>query len=52
MYEKALKYITDHNLKTKFIQRCRAIVDQTKGIGWGFHDELRELYYNYFIEDT
>ena len=52
MYEKALRYITDHNLKTNFIQRCRAIVDQTRGIGWGFHDELGELYYSYFSEDT
>ena len=52
LYEKALKYITDHNLKTKFMQRCQAIVDQTEGIGWGFHDELGDLHDNCFTDNT
>jgi len=51
MYAKALRYISDHNLHTKFKQRCQAVVDQTKGIGWGFHDELHDLYHNHHTEE-
>ena len=29
----------------KFAKRLRACVDDTRGIGWGFHDELNELYH-------
>ena len=51
MYAKALRYIADYNLHTKFKQRCRAVVDQTEGIGWGFHDELHDLYLDYQAEE-
>ena len=47
MYAKAWRYIIEHDLKSKFLQRCRAVVDQTDGIGWGFHDELHDLYLYY-----
>ncbi len=50
MYAKVLRYIKEHNLHTLFRQRCRIIVEQTEGIGWGFHDELGNLYYKYYTE--
>ena len=51
MYEKALGYIAEHNLRSKFMQRCRAVVDKTKGMGWGFHDELRNLYFDFELTE-
>ncbi len=50
MYERALKYIDKNGIKAKFRKRCKVIVDDTEGIGWGFHDGLSEIYYEYFKE--
>jgi len=50
MYAKVLRYITTHSLHTIFRQRCRDVVEQTEGMGWGFHDELGDLYYKYYTE--
>lgn len=50
MYAKVLRYITAHNLHTIFRQRCRDVVEQTNGIGWGFHDGLGDLYHKYYTE--
>ena len=44
MYAKALELITKYDLKDVFYPRCRRIVDDTSGIGWGFHDTLGDLY--------
>ncbi len=44
MYEQALKLITQHQLHEQFERRCKKIVTETSGIGWGFHDELSHLY--------
>lgn len=30
----------------KYRDRLKAIVDNTEGIGWGFHDGLIDLYYS------
>ena len=50
MYERMLKYITENNIQEKFQARCKKIVDDTRGIGWGFHDGLTDSYYEYFGE--
>lgn len=47
MYERALKFIVGNNLIDDFDTRCLQIVNDTRGIGWGFHDELAELYYTH-----
>ena len=31
-----------------FHDRAAKIMNDTSGIGWGFHDELADIYYNYF----
>ena len=48
MYEKALILIADNGLAPTFKKRLLAIVDDTEGMGWGFHDDLADLYYRYF----
>lgn len=44
MYKNALSLIDKNNFRTIFNVRCQKIVEDTSGIGWGFHDQLRELY--------
>jgi hypothetical protein len=44
MYEQALKLIAQHQLHDQFERRCKQIVTATRGIGWGFHDQLSLLY--------
>ena len=51
MYESALRFIIKENLKLEFEKRCKKIVDDTDGIGWGFHDTLGDTYYEYFGKD-
>jgi len=48
MFESTLKFIQIHNLKKDFNSRCKKIVGDTNGIGWGFHDQLDYLYDYYF----
>ena len=44
MYATALEWIAKHDLQKEFQSRCKAIVCDTSGIGWGFHDGLNDLY--------
>jgi len=47
MYEKALKFIVTNKLSNNFQDRCLEIVADTVNIGWGFHDQLSDLYESY-----
>ncbi len=47
MYETALKYVVKEKLFDEFDDRLSGIVDDTSGIGWGFHDQLSYLYETY-----
>jgi len=40
MYEQAINFIEANKLKKQFKDRCLRIVNETEGIGWGFHDQL------------
>jgi hypothetical protein len=51
MYENALKLIIQHQLQDQFQKRCKAIVTDTRHIGWGFHDTLSDLYNDAFAEE-
>jgi hypothetical protein len=44
MYGKAVEWIIKHEMQNTFEQRCSSIVQDTSGIGWGFHDTLQEIY--------
>jgi hypothetical protein len=47
MYETALKYVVKEHLFADFDDRLIAIVEDTRGMGWGFHDQLSYLYEAY-----
>jgi hypothetical protein len=47
MFERALKLIKKESLQDQLLDRCQNIVNETRGIGWGFHDELSRLYHEY-----
>ncbi len=48
MFKRAVDFIVKHSLEDRFKDRCRQIVNDTVNMGWGFHDELCDIYYGYF----
>ena len=48
MFGNALKLIKENGLQETFIVRVKKIMNDTKDFGWGFHDELRSIYHDYF----
>ncbi len=50
MYESALKYMAKEGLLHEFQERTKAIVNNTSQCGWGFHDQLSDLYLSYSSE--
>lgn len=48
MYDRALKLMGKNDLMKAFKKRCLQVVVDTDDIGWGFHDTLADLYYEYF----
>jgi len=51
MYASAADYMAEHKLRAEFRDRCRRIVADTSGIGWGFHDMLSQIYDEYFPDE-
>ena len=49
MFEQAVKFIISNDIDKLFRERCEEIVHNTDGIGWGFHDGLSAIYYDYFL---
>ncbi|UJF32646.1 DUF6155 family protein [Paenibacillus hexagrammi] len=53
MYQNALNKISADNgigLYLRFQGRLKAIVRNTDGIGWGFHDGLADLFYDFAVD--
>lgn len=48
MYYNALELIAKDDLCEHFNSRCQKILNDTSGIGWGFHDTLDDLYKEYY----
>lgn len=48
MFHDAGAFIQKSGIQNHFKQRCKKIMDDTRGIGWGFHDDLSEYYYEFF----
>jgi hypothetical protein len=48
IYRKFLKYMTDWNLTDLFQERCKELVKASHDTGYGFGDELDELYEDNF----
>lgn len=48
MYEQAARLIVANELHDEFETRCKEIVDDTRNIGWGFHDALADSFAEHF----
>ena len=51
VYDHALQLIKKEHLLTKFAERAELIVHDTRGIGWGFHDDLDGSYMQNYTEE-
>jgi hypothetical protein len=53
MYDKAIGKILSLkvNDQGQFIRRLKQIMDSSSGIGWGYHDDLCDLYHDAFEVD-
>lgn len=53
MYKEAIDKILILPVEQRddFRERLEEIMESSRNIGWGYHDELREDYYNAFPED-
>lgn len=40
--------IKSNELESTFKDRAEEIVEDTKDMGWGFHDDLSDIYHEYF----
>jgi Family of unknown function (DUF6155) len=48
MYEKSVEWIIRYEIQDIFKNRCIKIVEDTSGMGWGFHDALRDIFSSAF----
>src|SRR6056297_1325145 len=46
--ERFLIHISENDMLEKYKDRCFGFIDETKGIGWGFHDEIGNLVYEFY----
>ena len=46
-YAQALTLMKRENLLDKFADRSSKVIKDTKGIGWGFHDFLTQVYFDF-----
>lgn len=47
-YEDALAYMKENDLLPSFKERAQKLVEDTDGIGWGFHDQLGDIFGEYY----
>ena len=50
-FDLALKFISSHNLFPEFKERIKNCLQTASECGWGYGEELHEVYYNYFSGD-
>ncbi len=48
VYSNALNLMNKESILDKFADRAKQIVEDTIGIGWGFHDELGDIYCQFY----
>lgn len=51
MYDNSANYVVNEKLEEIFQNRFKKMSDACGNIGWGFYEELIELFYTYFDED-
>lgn len=47
-FYKALEIMSKESLLDDFKDRCWTIMDNTGNIGWGFHDAISSMYYEFY----
>jgi hypothetical protein len=47
-YLRLLKHLKKHDLLAEYKDVCLEIVTATENIGWGFHDELTDIYHEFY----
>ncbi|MEK7591751.1 MAG: DUF6155 family protein [Patescibacteria group bacterium] len=47
-YDDALAFMKEQDLLPSFRERARKLVDDTQGVGWGFHDQMEYLFEKYY----
>jgi hypothetical protein len=52
MYASALQWMVKHGLEDAFRPRAEAIVSATAGIGYGFHDIIEDIFFQWLDEDN
>ena len=50
-FDVALKFISSHDLFPQFKERIKNCLEMASECGWGYGDDLHEVYYNYFSSD-
>lgn len=50
VYEDSLDLIKENNLYDQFRARCKKVMTDTNGMGWGFGDYIEELFEKYYKE--
>ncbi len=50
VYLQALTLMAKEKILGKFSDRAKVVVDDTRNIGWGFHDELSSVYSDFYPE--
>jgi hypothetical protein len=48
VYLSALNLMRKEKILDKFCSRAKKIMDDTEGIGWGFHDDLSSIYSEFY----
>ncbi|MFH1515586.1 MAG: DUF6155 family protein [bacterium] len=51
LFLETLEFIKKHHLLNEFRDRCKKIVDDSEGLGYGFHDSVVDTYDTYFPTD-
>ena len=51
LFERAAKLASTNELSTDYSERARCIVKSTSMMGWGFYDELKHIFTEYFAAD-
>lgn len=51
MYLQALTLMQKEDLLDKFRERALKIVNDSDGMGWGFHDELSGIHYDFYSNE-
>ena len=50
-FRKDVNYIVKSNLVNVFHERLKRVLEKTYNIGWGFPDDMHDIYYEYFPDE-